>query len=106
MSWAELGPEASEVLAKAVRAFRPEAEGSELALRVTLLRARDFAAALRAQTQDGMANNLACWAHEVAGQFVFKVESEARLEMAVILCRRLVGAAMAADGLDREDCPL
>lgn len=90
-----------------VRQFVPDAAGEELELRVTLLKARDWAAALRGRTVSWLATECACHAHEVAGHFVFRLgESLARLELASILCRALVKAAMAADSLDGEEVPL
>lgn len=90
-----------------VRQYLPDAVGEELTHRVQLLKARDWAAALRGSANSWIAQDAACRAHEVAGAFVFRPgESVARLELAVTLCRRLVGAAMAADALDNEDTPL
>jgi hypothetical protein len=90
-----------------VRQFVPDAADEELALRVTLLKARDSAAALRGRTESWLATEFACHAHDVAGRFVFRPgESVARLETAGALCRALVKAAMAADSLDSEETPL
>lgn len=90
-----------------VRQFVPDAAREELALRVTLLKARDWAAALRGRTESWLATEFACHAHDVAGRFVFRPgESLARLELASILCRALVKAAMAADSLHNEETPL
>ncbi len=87
--------------------FVPDAMGEELAHRVVLLKARDWAAALRGRSQSWLATECACHAHDVAGRFVFRPEeTPARLETTVNLCRALVKAAMAADTLDSEDCPL
>lgn len=94
-------------LAFHVRKYLPDATDGELALRVQLLRARDWAASLRGNATSWIAQDAACRAHEVAGAFVFRPgESLTRLELAVTLCRRLVGAAMAADALDSEVTPL
>ena len=90
-----------------VRHHVPGCNGEELAHRVTLLKARDWAAALRGRTTSWLADQCACHAHEVAGRFVFRPgESPARLEIASTLCRALVKAAMAADSLDSEETPL
>jgi hypothetical protein len=90
-----------------VKQYVPEATGDELAHRVTLLKARDWAAALRGTTLSWLATECACHAHDVAGRFVFRPgESPARLEIASNLCRALVKAAMAADSLDSEETPL
>lgn len=90
-----------------VRQYLPDAAGDELAHRVQLLKARDWAASLRGNATSWIAQDCAARAHETAGAFVFRPgESIARLEIAVTLCRRLVGAAMAADALDSEETPL
>ena len=82
-----------------VRQFVPNAEGEELELRNALLKARDYAAALRGRAASELACNLACEAHELAGAFAFAETSIPRLKMAVGCCRNLVQAAMYADGL-------
>lgn len=90
-----------------VRQFAPDAEGEELALRVTLLKARDWAAALRGRSTSWLATECAWHAHDVAGRFVFRPnERVARLELVSILCRALVKAAMAAESLDSEETPI
>lgn len=90
-----------------IKHYLPDAAGDELAHRVTLLKARDSAAALRGRSQSWLASECACQAHDVAGRFVFRPgESPARLETASNLCRALVKAAMAADSLDSEEMPL
>lgn len=90
-----------------VRHYVPGCNGEELAHRVTLLKARDWAAALRGRSNSWLATECACHAHDVAGRFVFRPgESPARLETASNLCRALVKAAMAADSLDSEETPL
>lgn len=90
-----------------VRTYLPDCAGEELAHRVTLLKARDWAAALRGRSISWLACECACQAHDVAGRFVFRLgESVARLETASNLCRALVKAAMAADSLDSEETPL
>ena len=90
-----------------VRQYLPDAAGDELAQRVALLKARDWAASLRGRATSWIAQDCAARAHEVAGAFVFRPgESEARLALAAQLCRSLVRAAMAADSLDSEGTPL
>lgn len=87
-----------------IRQYCPSAEGEELAQRIVLLKARDWAAALRGRTTSWLGDQCACHAHEVAGRYVFRSgESEARLKMAAQLCRALVQAAGAADSLNCED---
>lgn len=94
-------------LAFHIRQYCPGAEGEELAQRITLLKARDHAAAMRGRTYSHLADQCAWHAHETAGRFVFRPgESEARLNMAAQLCRALVKAAAAADSLNSEDDPL
>lgn len=94
-------------LEKHVLAFVEGAEGAELKHRVGLLKCRDWAAALRARTTSGLGSQLASDAHEIAGQMVFRQrESVARLDMTETLCRRLIGAALAADGLNSDETPL
>lgn len=90
-----------------VQQYLPDAAGNELLHRVALLKARDWAAALRGRSTSWLATECAYHAHEIAGRFVFRAgESSARLEIAVRLCRFLVGAAMAADSLSSEETPL
>ncbi|MEA1619649.1 hypothetical protein SOQ14_12045 [Erythrobacter sp. T5W1-R] len=94
-------------LAFHVKQYVPQAEGDELAHRITLLKARDHAAALRGRTDGWLATECACHAHDIAGRFVFRLgESVPRLEMAANLCRYLVRAALTADSLNSEDDPL
>lgn len=94
-------------LAYHIQQYCPGAEGEELAQRVALLKGRDWAAALRGRTTSHLGDQCACYAHEVAGRFVFRPgETEARLALAAQLCRALVRASMAADSLNAEDDPL
>jgi hypothetical protein len=84
-----------------IRQFMPDAQGEELEHRQALLKARDWAAALRGRTNSLRAFNLAVEAHEVAGEFVFaQGETPQRLGFAAKLARHLVGAAMLAEQLD------
>lgn len=83
-----------------VRQYLPDARGEELEHRIALLKARDWAAAMRGRTSVLQSFNLAVEAHEVAGQYVFAVgETVERLAFAVKLTRYLVGAAMVAEQL-------
>lgn len=87
-----------------IRHYVPDADGESLENRIALLKARDWAAALRGQAVCYLAQDLSFTAHEIAGHFVFaKGEPPSRLSMATNLCRRLAGAAMAADGLAATD---
>jgi hypothetical protein len=89
-----------------VRQYVPDADGLELERRVNLIKARDWAAKLRGQYDSHLASNLCCEAHEIAGQFVFDERAtEPRLHLALMACRRLVGAAMAIENLDWEPVP-
>ncbi len=84
-----------------VRSFVPTAAGDELEHRTTILKARDWAAALRGRTTSLQAFNLACEAHEVAGAFVYATgETTQRLEFAAKLARHLIQAAILAEQLD------
>lgn len=90
-----------------VKQFIPDAMDEDLELRVTLLKARDVAAALRGRTLSWLATECACHAHDIAGRFVFRPgETVPRLRMAADLCRALVKSAMAADSLNSEEAPL
>jgi len=89
-----------DTLIKHVKTYCPKAQGKELELRISLLKARDYAAGIRGRGESYWANNYAGHAHEIAGEFVFNTqESEARLDMALQLCRSLVKAAMTSEGL-------
>lgn len=91
----------ADQLAFHVRSYLPDAEGKSLEYRVKLIEYRDRAAIIRGQTTSRLAIELAAEAHERAGAVVYAAdEPEQRLEMTVILCRRLIGAAMAAEQLD------
>lgn len=85
-----------------VRAYVPGSEGDDLAHRITLLKARDCAAALRAKAISNTAINHACAAHEAAGAFVFADAAVPMLAIAASYCRHLVQAAMQADVLAGE----
>lgn len=96
-----------DTLQNHVRHYVPDAAGDELAHRVALLKARDWSAALRGRSQSWLATECAFHAHDVAGRFVYRLgESPERLEAAANLCRALVKAALTADTLDSEHCPL
>lgn len=86
-----------------VRQYVPTAEGDELVHRETLMKARDWAAAMRGRTHTRAAFDLACQAHEIAGGYVFaEGETPLRLKQAADLCRHLVAAAMLHENLDAE----
>jgi len=105
MNWQEARDQKS--LEACVLHYLPASSAREVEMRVTLLRAREYASVLRGRTEGHLSSNLAAWAHEVAGEFVYRPdETEARLDMAATLCRRLAGAAIAADGLHSEEYPL
>ncbi len=89
-------------LAFHIRQFVPDADGAELEHRKALLKARDYAAALRGQTVGQLAYSHACDAHEMAGEFVFADAPAVRLEIAVKYCRHIVMAAFLADHLQGE----
>ena len=87
-----------------VRQYVPTAQGEDLESRVTLLKARDWAAAMRSQVDSDFARYLVAEAHETAGAFVFaKDESTERLAFAAKLCRHLVGAAVIAEQLENGE---
>ncbi len=90
-----------------VQVYFPDAEGAELAHRVTLLRAIDHAAALRGSTDSWLAAECARLAHDVAAMFVFRRdESVDRLEEATRLSRNLMAGAMRAAALNDPVTPL
>jgi len=89
-------------LAFHIRHFVPDAEGADLEHRITLLKARDFAAGLRGNTVSRRAYDYACDAHEIAGDFVFSKAPPQHLEVAVGCCRHLVMAATLIEQLDEE----
>lgn len=92
-------PEARHVLQ-----FVPDAGGESLDLRVRLLKARDMAAAMRGRSESPLADWLACQCHDIAGLMVFAAsQGDARLDLAVQLCRSLIRAAMAADSLNCDE---
>lgn len=87
-----------------IRQFVPDAKGEELEHRAALLKARDYAAALRGQAQSALAYSHACDAHEMAGDWVFAFAPKERLELAVKYCRHAVMAAFLADHLEDGGC--
>ena len=93
-------PWSQRSLAFHVRTFVPDcADGEEMEHRQALLKARDFAAAQRGKVFSDFANHLSCEAHELAGAFVYAGVPNARLKLAVDLCRHLVSAAYIAEHL-------
>lgn len=92
---------------RAVLVFLPEESGASLDHRGRLLKARDMAAALRGRTESPLADWLAYSCHDLAGWMVFRPDVPAeRLNLAVQLCRKLIGAALAADSLHSDEFPL
>ena len=91
--------EVERALVTYVRHFMPDALDSDLRLRISLLKARDYCASLRGSTIHHMAHNHACDGHEMAGEFVFADVPAERLEIALRYCRHMVMAAFLADHL-------
>lgn len=86
-----------------VRHHLPEADDEELAHRVAMLKARDWAATLRGSATSQRAVDLAITAHETAGEHVFAPGiTVKRLGCAARACRRLIGAALEFEQLDGE----
>lgn len=86
-----------------IRSFCPQAQGDELSHRETLLRARDYACALRGRAATERGRELACMAGDVASELVFSLDaSPLKLAAAAKLCRSLVVAAMIFDQLDSD----
>lgn len=84
-----------------VREFLPDCQdGEEMELRKALLKAREYASVLKPRVASDAAYDLACQAHEVAGQYVYADVSTGRLEIARNLCRALVQAAMCTEHLE------
>lgn len=84
-----------------VREFLPDcADGEEMELRKALLKAREYASVLKPRMASDTAYDLACAAHEVAGQYVYAEVTTGRLEIARNLCRALVQAAMCTEHLE------
>ena len=82
--------------------FVPDCKGEELEYRTPLLKARGYAAMLRARVRSETALDHAAAAHEMASEFVFADVPLARLKIAVAYCRNLVDAAFLGDHLERE----
>lgn len=90
-------------LAFHVHTYCPDAAGKELEHREALLKARDFAAAIRGKTVSRAAYDHAVTAHDIAGEYVFADVSEETLANVVKYCRHLVQAAILAEYLDATD---
>lgn len=88
-----------QALATYVRHFMPDAQASDLDLRIALFKARDYCASLRGSTIHQLAHNHACDGYEMAGEFVFADVPAERLEIAIRYCRHMVMAAFLADHL-------
>ncbi len=92
---------------RAVLAFLPHESGVTLEHRGRLLKARDMAAALRGRTESPLADWLADSCHDLTGRMLFRRDvPAAHLDLAVQLCRKLIGAALAADSLHSDEFPL
>jgi hypothetical protein len=90
-------------LAFHVRHYVPACQdGEELEQRTALLKAREYAAMLRGQTESAIATNHAIDAHECAGAYCYANVPVDRLKIAVAYCRAMVQAAFIADHLERE----
>lgn len=88
-------------LAFHIHTYLPGAEGEALKLRISLLKARDYAAALRGSSVSRVSQDHAADAHDLAGAMVFKEgASEVKLKAAVDYCRAVIKAAMLAEILD------
>ena len=86
-----------------VREFVPACpDGEEMEARTALLKARDYAAMLRARVESDAAFAHAVAAHDMAGALVYADVPVDRLKIAVAYCRNLVHAAFLADHLERE----
>ena len=87
-------------LAFHIREFVPECDGEEMEQRVALLKARDYAAMLRARSRCEVARDHAMAAHDAAAEFVFSDASPDTLNTIRDYCRHLVQAAFLADQLE------
>lgn len=84
-----------------VREFVPACkDGDEMLLRVGLLKARDYAAAVRGRSLSGHACDLAATVHDVAGEYVFADVSTAQLKMALTYCRAIMQGALTAESME------
>lgn len=84
-----------------IRGMMPDVPDSELEVRISLLKARDYSLRVRTQTDSPVASELAHQAYEVAGATVFQSgPSIGQLERILEFCRSTVKAAMQADNLD------
>lgn len=91
-----------EDLAIQIQQFVPDAAGEELEHRISLYKARDHAAMLRGQSTILQAFQLACDAHEAAGEFLYADMAPDRLKLAATYVRNLVHAAFLAEQLLSE----
>jgi len=83
-----------------VHQFRPDSQGEDLELRETLLKAMDYAAAMRGTYDRPRAYGYAADAHDLAGHYVFRSAPIHVLQMAVEACRALAKAAQLVDALE------
>lgn len=90
-------------LSKHVQHFLPKAEGEELAHRIALLKARDYAGMIRCKPIGEIARQHAIDAQQAADHFFHDEGASAQeLKLAVDYCRHLVQAAFIAEHLDPE----
>ena len=86
-----------------VHQFMPDCEGEELELRITLLKAREFAGELRCTTISEFARNHAIDAQSAADHFLYcPSATPSKLGDAVQYCRLCVQCAYLAENLDPE----
>lgn len=79
-------------------------EPDELAHRISLLRARDYANELVLRTQTRDADDHAATVRDIASAFVFAEVPVERLVRAIAYCRALVECAVRADELGDISC--
>ena len=83
-----------------VHQFRPDSQGKDLELRTNLLKAMDYAVAMRGRYDHPRAYGYAADAHDLAGHYALRSVPIHMLEMAVDACRALVKAAQLVDALE------
>lgn len=83
-----------------VHQFLPDSQGKDLELRAALLKAMDFAAAMRGRYDHPRAYGYAADAHDLAGHYALRSVPIHVLEMAVDSCRALVKAAQLVAALE------
>ena len=83
-----------------VHQFCPTSQGEDLELRTRLLKAMDYAAAMRGKYHRPRAYGYSADAHDLAGHYVFRDVPIHVLKMAVDACRALAQAAQLVDALE------